>query len=59
MTEPDLDRAYTALAEAVHRVGPQKAQLFLATLGLALLSRQPDAEAALAFIAQAERLAQA
>ncbi len=52
-----LDQSYTALAEATARVGEAKAPLFLATLALALLSRQADAVEALALIAQAERLA--
>lgn len=52
-----LDQTYTALAEATARVGEAKAPLFLATLSLALLSRQADAGQALALIAQAERLA--
>ena len=51
-----LDQTYTALAEATARVGEGKAPLFLATLALALLSRQTDATEALALIAQAERL---
>ena len=56
MSNP-LDQTYTALAEATARVGETKAPLFLATLSLALLSRQTDANEALALIAQAERLA--
>ncbi|MES2944559.1 MAG: hypothetical protein V4772_16950 [Pseudomonadota bacterium] len=57
MTTPhQLDQTYTALAEATARVGEGKAALFLATLALALLSRQADAAEALALIAQAERL---
>jgi hypothetical protein len=51
-----LDQTYTALAEATARVGESKAPLFLATLALALLSRQTDAAQGLALIAQAERL---
>ena len=52
-----LDQTYTALAEATARVGEARAPLFLATLSLALLSRQADGAEALALIAQAERLA--
>jgi hypothetical protein len=52
----ELDQAYTALAEATARVGEAKTPLFLATLALALLSRQDDVDEALALIAQAERL---
>ena len=57
MTEPQLDQTYTALAEATARVGQANAPVFLATLSLALISRQSDAAEALALIAQAERLA--
>lgn len=56
-TPNPLDQTYAALAEATARVGEAKAPLFLATLSLALLSRQSDAAQALALIAQAERLA--
>ena len=56
MSNP-LDQTYTALAEATARVGEAKVPLFLATLALALLSRQTDANEALALITQAERLA--
>ena len=52
-----LDQTYTTLAEATARVGEARVPLFLATLALALLSRQGNAAEALAFIAQAERLA--
>ncbi|MES2361108.1 MAG: hypothetical protein V4646_04830 [Pseudomonadota bacterium] len=57
MTETQLDQTYTALAQATARVGEAQAPLFLATLSLALLTRQTDADQALALIAQAERLA--
>lgn len=53
----DLDQAYTALAEATARMGEAKTPLFLATLALALLSREADVADALLLIAQAERLA--
>jgi hypothetical protein len=57
MTDHDLDQSYTALAQALARVGEGGAPLFLATLSLALLARDPDADAVLPLIAQAERLA--
>jgi len=57
LTADHLDQTYTALAQATARVGEARAPLFLATLSLALLSRQADAAEALALIAQAERLA--
>ena len=51
-----LDQTYTALAEATARVGEVQLPLFLATLSLALLSRQENGVEALTLIAQAERL---
>ena len=57
MSGDDLDRNYTALSEALGRVGPERAALMLATLSLALLAREPDSEQVLQLIAQAERLA--
>ena len=57
MNSAELELTYTALAECVARVGEAKASLLLATLALDLLSRQPDADSALAHILQAERLA--
>lgn len=56
MTEQDLDQTYTALSNALAEVGAEKAELFLATLSLALLARQPDTNSALPLIAQAQRL---
>lgn len=57
MNSTELELIYTALAESIARVGESKTSLLLATLALDLLSRQPDADAALAHISQAERLA--
>jgi hypothetical protein len=57
MTGDDLDRGYTALSEALGRVGEDKSALLLATLSLALLAREDDVQAVLDLIAQAERLA--
>ena len=56
MSDDELDRCYTALSEALGRVGADEAALLLATLALALLARQPDAQAALLLIEQAERV---
>ena len=56
MTADDLDHAYTALSEALARAGEARAPLFLSTLALALVARQPDAAAVLPLIDQAERL---
>jgi hypothetical protein len=58
MTGDDLDRSYTALSEALGRVGEERSALLLATLSLALLARETEPGAALELIAQAERLSQ-
>jgi len=39
MTDADLDNAYTAMCKALAEVGPDKAQLFLSMLCLALMAR--------------------
>ena len=57
MNNAEIERIYTALAECIARVGKAKTSLLLATLALDLLSQQPDADAALERILQAERLA--
>ena len=56
MTSDELDHCYTALAEALGRVGEDKASLLLATLALGLVARQAAAQDVLPLIAQAERL---
>ena len=55
MTDQDLDRSYSALCEALARVGQAQAPLFLSMVCLALLSRCEQADQALPLIAQAER----
>jgi hypothetical protein len=57
MTDHELDEIYTALSDALARVGEAKAPLLLATLALALLARQADAGSALPLIEQARQLA--
>ncbi len=62
MTDTQIDTAYTALAHAIarsHSLGQGKAELFLATLCLSLLTEQADDSACLQRIAQAEQLAAA
>jgi hypothetical protein len=59
MNTDGLDRSYTELCEALGRVGEDKSTLMLATLSLALLAREDDAQLVLDLIAQAERLARA
>ncbi len=56
MNAADLDRSYTALAEALGRVGEHRASLLLATLALDLMARADDAEGMRAAIGRAERL---
>lgn len=56
MQANDLDVAYTALAEAIGRVGEGNAQLMLATLGLSLIVKMDSLDTALALIKQAEEL---
>jgi hypothetical protein len=57
MNDADLELTYAALAECMARVGEARTSLLLATLVLDLLCQQPDADAALTHILQAERLA--
>jgi hypothetical protein len=57
MNPIDLEAAYTELANAIDRVGQEKAQLMLATLCLSLISERDDSAEVLKAIAQAERLA--
>ena len=58
MNNAQIELTYTALAECIARVGQAKTSLLLATLSLQLLSLQPDVDAALAHLLQAERLTQ-
>ena len=53
MTDADLDTSYTALCEGLAAVGPQRAELFLAMVCLALLARSEGADAVLPLIARA------
>jgi hypothetical protein len=57
MTEAQLASTYSALAEAISRLGQGKSELFLATLALDLLSQQNDPQHCLSLIERAERLA--
>ncbi len=56
MNSTELDTAYTALAEAIGRVGEGNAQLMLATLSLSLIAKMDNAASALALIKQAAEL---
>jgi hypothetical protein len=52
MTPHDLETSYTALANAIHEVGPDKAKLMLTTLCLRLISDRDDAAPVLEAITQ-------
>ncbi len=56
MNSTELDTAYTALAEAIGRVGEGNAQLMLATLSLSLIAKMEQLDVPLALIKQAEEL---
>ena len=55
MTDADLDRSYSALCEALTRVGEDKAPLFLSMLSLSLMCRLQRADEVLPLLAHAER----
>lgn len=52
MNEADLDRSYTALAQALGAVGPERSELLLAMVALGLIARAGDAEDVLALLAR-------
>jgi hypothetical protein len=54
MNNHELDISYTALAQALTRVGAEQAPLFLSMLCLSLISRQADYNLVLKLIEQAE-----
>lgn len=53
MTDAELDRSYTALCQALGDVGPQRSELLLAMVALALMARQDAPEDVLALVAHA------
>jgi hypothetical protein len=44
MTDAELDRSYTALCRALGEVGPQRSELLLAMVALALMARSDQAD---------------
>jgi hypothetical protein len=50
MTDAELDRAYTALCQALGDVGPGRSELLLAMLALALMARNDDVQGVLALV---------
>jgi hypothetical protein len=53
MNDADLDRAYTALCQALGAVGPQRSELLLAMVALALLAQRESAGDVLPLIERA------
>jgi hypothetical protein len=43
MTDSELDRTYTALCRALGDVGPERSEMLLAMMALALMARAQDA----------------
>lgn len=52
MTDADLDLSYTALCEALAAVGPQRSELMLSMLCVALMARSGEAAPVLELIAR-------
>ena len=53
MSDAELDRSYTALCQALGAVGPQRSEMLLAMLALALMARAGTAGEVLELIARA------
>lgn len=58
MTDADLDKSYTALCEAISRVGEERAPLFLGMLAMSLISRLDRADEVLPLISRVEEQAE-
>ena len=52
MTDAELDRSYTALCQALGAVGPERSQMLLAMLALALMTRAGTADEVVELIAR-------
>ena len=50
MTDADLDRSYSALCQSLAQVGPERSELFLSMLCLALMARYESADVVLPLI---------
>lgn len=53
MSDAELDRCYTALCQALGEVGPQRSEMLLAMVALALMARAGAADEVLDLIARA------
>lgn len=54
MTQADLEQVYEALAQAIDRVAPNQAQVYLAKVALALADELADSDRVRAVIAECE-----
>jgi hypothetical protein len=52
MSDTELDRSYTALCQALGAVGPERSQMLLAMLALALIARAGTADEVVELIAR-------
>jgi hypothetical protein len=52
MTDAELDRSYTALCQALGEVGPQRSELLLAMVALALMADSDDADQVVELVAR-------
>ena len=52
MNDAELDRSYTALCQALGEVGPERSELLLALVALALLARAGSADEVEALVAR-------
>lgn len=52
MTDAELDRSYTALCHALGEVGPERSQMLLAMVALALISRAGSADEIVELVAR-------
>ena len=55
MSDLELDRSYTALCRALGEVGPQRSELLLAMVALALMARSGDADEVLQLVERARQ----
>jgi hypothetical protein len=53
MNDLDLDRSYTALCNALGKVGQEKSELLLAMVALGLMSRSDNVQAVLELVERA------
>ena len=59
MTDADLDISYTALCKALAAVGPERSELMLSMVCLALMARSEEAGPVLELIARSRQRVEA